>query len=324
MRYVVYGAGAIGGVVGARLARAGLGVALIARGEHGARIRSAGLLLRSPEAETRIRVPCAEHPHELDFSAGDTVVLLATKTQDAAAALDALRAAAGPGVPVACLQNGVASARMALRRFERVLASTLMLPTSHLEPGVVEAYSAPIPGIVDLGRFPSGSDALAQEVAADLRRAGFSAEPRAEIQRWQYAKLLLNLGNALQAACGPEADAGALLAELRAEAEACFRAAGIAWASAAEFRERRRGIVTPRPVAGRPRVGGSSWQSLARGAGSIEADYLNGEIALLGRLHGVPTPCNARLQALAVRLAAEGRPPGSLSTSELERALRAP
>jgi 2-dehydropantoate 2-reductase len=324
VRYVVYGAGAIGGVVGARLARAGLGVALIARGEHGARIRSAGLLLRSPEAETRVRVPCAGHPRELDFTAGETVVLLATKTQDAAVALDALREAAGPGVPVACLQNGVASARMALRRFDRVLGATLMLPTSHLEPGVVEAYSAPIPGIVDLGRFPSGKDSLAEEVAADLRRAGFSAETSAEIQRWQYAKLLLNLGNALQAACGPEADTGALLAELRAEAEACFRAAGIAWASDAEFRERRRGIVTPRPLAGRPRAGGSSWQSLARATGSIEADYLNGEIALLGRLHGVPTPRNARLQALAVRLAAEGRPPGSLSAAELKRALRAP
>ena len=47
------------------------------------------------------------------------------------------------------------------------------------------------------------------------------------------------------------------------------------------------------------RPGASSWQSLARGTGSIEADYLNGEIVLLGRLHGVATPVNAALQRLA-------------------------
>jgi 2-dehydropantoate 2-reductase len=35
---------------------------------------------------------------------------------------------------------------------------------------------------------------------------------------------------------------------------------------------------------------GSSWQSLAKAAGDIECAFLNGEVALLGRLHGVPTP----------------------------------
>ena len=64
-------------------------------------------------------------------------------------------------------------------------------------------------------------------------------------------------------------------------------------------------------------AGGSSWQSLARGAGSIEADSLNGEVALEGALHGVPTPVNALLQRLATRAAAEGAAPGSWSLEEL-------
>ena len=51
-------------------------------------------------------------------------------------------------------------------------------------------------------------------------------------------------------------------------------------------------------------TGGSSWQSLVRGTGSIEADHLNGEIVLLGRLHGVPTPVNAVLQRRARQAAA--------------------
>ena len=55
---------------------------------------------------------------------------------------------------------------------------------------------------------------------------------------------------------------------------------------------------------GQEGTGGSSWQSLVRGTGSIEADHLNGEIVLLGRLHGVPTPVNAVLQRRARQAAA--------------------
>ncbi len=72
-------------------------------------------------------------------------------------------------------------------------------------------------------------------------------------------------------------------------------------------------------IDGVPRRGGSSWQSLNRGTGTIEADYLNGEIALLGRLHGVPTPLNELLQRLANAFARERRPAGSLPFDELVR-----
>ncbi len=76
--------------------------------------------------------------------------------------------------------------------------------------------------------------------------------------------------------------------------------------------------MTVVPVDGVPRAGGSTWQSLARGTGATEADYLNGEIALLGRRFGVPTPVNDLLQRIAVRFARERRAPGSMSAAELE------
>ena len=62
---------------------------------------------------------------------------------------------------------------------------------------------------------------------------------------------------------------------------------------------RRGDAVQVRPARGTApdaRRGSSTWQSLARGAGGIEVDYLNGEIGLLGRLHGVPTPVNDAVQ----------------------------
>ncbi len=67
----------------------------------------------------------------------------------------------------------------------------------------------------------------------------------------------------------------------------------------------------------RERGGGSTWQSLRRGAGAVESDYLNGEIALLGRLHDVATPVNDLLRRTTNRLAREGAVPESLDATDL-------
>jgi 2-dehydropantoate 2-reductase len=55
--------------------------------------------------------------------------------------------------------------------------------------------------------------------------------------------------------------------------------------------------------------------------GAIEAAYLNGEVVLLGRLHGVPTPVNEALQRLARTAARERRQSRSMSLAEIEREL---
>src|SRR5690606_30144287 len=123
---------------------------------------------------------------------------------------------------------------------------------------------------------------------------------------------VMNLSNAVDAVTGAAGLASALPGLLAAEAEAVFQAAGIDPVPAEVEAERRGDLVRLRPVGGRRREGGSSWQSLARGLGTVESDYLNGEIALLGRLHGVPTPANDLLQRLAGRLAAAGGPPASI------------
>jgi 2-dehydropantoate 2-reductase len=71
-------------------------------------------------------------------------------------------------------------------------------------------------------------------------------------------------------------------------------------------------------VPGVPRAGGSTLQSLLRGAGSVETDYLNGEIVYLGRLHGVATPVNAVMMRVAARLAREGAKPGQMTLADLQ------
>jgi len=88
-------------------------------------------------------------------------------------------------------------------------------------------------------------------------------------------------------------------------------------ATSEEDRVRRGDHIQLRNTASGEWSGGSSWQSLARGAGSIEAEFLNGEIVLLGALHSVPTPVNALLERMAIQAALEGRPPGSWSLDAL-------
>ncbi|QNP69498.1 ketopantoate reductase family protein [Streptomyces roseirectus] len=325
MRYIIIGAGAVGGTIGGRLAGAGRDVVLVARGAHHAALKEHGLRLHVPEGELTCRLPVVDGPGALGELRADDVLVLAVKTQDSEAALAAWGPApvAGGGtaadrLPLLCAQNGVESQRLALRRFARVYGVCVWLPSAHVEPGVVSAAGSPLTGILHLGRYPHGTDATAHRIAEDLEAAKFEAPVVPDVTRWQYAKLLTNLGNALEAVAGSDG-AAALWEQVRAEGEAVLKAAGIEYTGADEERALRGDKITLRPLPGAPRGGGSSWQSLARGTGSIEADYLNGEIALLGRLHGVPTPLNSLLQRLANEFARARRPAGSLPVEELLR-----
>ncbi len=182
---------------------------------------------------------------------------------------------------------------------------------------MVEGGGVPHLGVLDVGRYPGGVDATAERLAADLTAAGFRSMAQRAVMRFKYAKLRVNTRNALDALCGRDAFRSELGGRVAAEALAVFAAAGIEVASREEEAERRGGMETP-AIDGRARAGSSSWQSLARGGGRIESDYLNGEIVLLGRLHGVPTPVNHALQLLANDAARQGREPGSVDLAEIE------
>jgi 2-dehydropantoate 2-reductase len=171
MRHIVIGAGAgagagaVGGAVGGRLAQAGREVVLVARGRHLAALGEHGLRLRVPEGESLHRLPALEGPGPLGELRSDDVLVLAVKTQNTVAALEAWAdvPVAGGGtaaerLPLVCLQNGVEGGRLALRRFRQVYAVCVWLPSTFLEPGVVRSFGAPLTGILHLGRLPHGTD----------------------------------------------------------------------------------------------------------------------------------------------------------------------
>ena len=319
MRIIVVGAGAVGGVVAANLALAGTPVVAVARGEHGRTMRQSGLRYESPAGERIVEMPVVASVTEVDFTAAD-VVVLAVKSQDTGAVLTDLRAAGVTDQPIVCMQNGVDNERQALRLFPNVYGVCVMLPADHLAPGVVRVWTAPRSGLLDVGRYPHGLDDVCVQLADTLEAATFGSVPRDDIMSWKYRKLLMNLGNAVEAVCGRKA---ARLAEMvRSEGEAALAAAGIAVVSVEEDRLRRGDALEIQPVGDeRHRAGGSSWQSLQRATGTIETDYLTGEIILLGRLHGVATPANQVLQEIATHMALAGERPGSRSEDEVLRSL---
>jgi 2-dehydropantoate 2-reductase len=335
VRYIIIGAGAVGGTIGGCLALAGHQVVLVARGAHLEALRRHGLRLGTPFGQETVNVPAIGDPAEIDLVPSD-VLVLATKSQDSVEVLSqwARRpvtrgVTAGRDLAVICAQNGVANERFALRRFRRVYGMCVWLPASHMAPGEVAAYGAPLAGLLWVGRYPAGTDETVEQVAADLARSRFLAPVAADVMRWKYRKLLGNLGNAIQALTGDRGAgraggaAGKLLDLATAEGTAVLDAAGISYATAEEVDAVRGRHVDSAEVAGVPHGGGSSWQSLARGTGSIEADFLNGEIALLGREHGVPTPVNETLQRLANQAAADRLPPGAMTAEEILAAAEA-
>ncbi len=317
MRYVIYGAGGIGATIAARLTLAGREAIMIARGAHLDALRSRGLHYLHPDGRERLDIPAVPHPQHVDWR-GDEVVLLTMKSQHSHEALVALRAAAGSAVPVICCQNGVANERAALRLFRNVYAQVVILPAAHLTPGEVMTFARTPGGILDAGRYPRGVDGVVDSLCRDLCAAGFSARPDPHVMRKKYAKLLMNLGNALQAATEMAPGSEPIARALREEALACYAAAGIDAASRDEVRADReqRGPAWAE-IPGVARGGGSSWQSIKRGTGDIETDYLNGEIVWLGRLHGVPTPANTVLQEVAQEMLRKHIPVGGVSVAQI-------
>jgi 2-dehydropantoate 2-reductase len=249
---------------------------------------------------------------ELDLSPEDAV-FLTMKSNDTREVIDDLERVAPPQIAVVCAQNGVENERLALRKFQHVYGLCVMCPATHLEPGVVRAGSSPVSGLMDLGRWPQGIDQRAEELASILSASTFESVAREDIARWKWGKLLMNLGNAVQAVCGNDHPAKELTRRVREEGIAVLRSAQIDYVDRDEDAARRGTLLSVDSSRG----GGSSWQSLVRGTGSIETDYLTGEIVLRGRLHDVATPANAVLQRLANQMARERRSPGAWSEEDV-------
>ena len=213
-RYVIVGAGAIGGTVGGVLARAGIPTVLVARGRHAEILAANGLTLTTPDGIFHTPVSAVSRPEHVRLTRHD-VLVFTTKTQQLDAALqewvdqpvhgpDGVVGTAGDLLPALTALNGVAAEEKALRYFRQVFGVCVWLPAVHLEPGEVIVRSWPVVGQFHIGRWPAplrtpADDEFLQRLTQAWSTAGVRVNAVDDVAPWKYNKLLSNLGNAVGA-----------------------------------------------------------------------------------------------------------------------------
>jgi 2-dehydropantoate 2-reductase len=320
VRVIIYGAGAVGSLIGGRLRQGDAEVVLVGRPAHVAAIRERGLRLRTAKDVDTVDIDAVESIDQLTPTSDD-VVLITAKTQDTPA-IHASLFDWNPEVAVICGTNGVEHERMALRRFARVYAMVIQLPAEFEKPGEITVLCGPTNAILDVGCYPAGVDATTEQVAALIDSAPrLLSEVDGDVMTKKYGKLLVNLGNIADAACGVAGRRARVVQAAIDEGKRVLEAAGIPWEQSPdriEHYKKRAGTMRFDFPEGDTFIGGSTWQSLVKGATTLETDFFNGEILMLGRLHGIETPTNRFLQRYAARLLRGEMRAGSVAPEQLD------
>lgn len=203
---LIVGAGAIGSLVGGKLAQAGEQVTLVGRAAFVEQVRGQGLQLADAQGSQRIRslrvAADLLEAYERSPSAFD-LAIFTVKCYDSAGAVDELRQAlAATGAPppaLLSLQNGIGNEALLgqLAPTVPVLAGSLTTPVSVVAPGSIRV-DKPSYGLgLAVWR---GGPADAQAVGGLLAQAGFVVASYADAAALKWTKLLMNLlGNATSA-----------------------------------------------------------------------------------------------------------------------------
>jgi len=310
MRIAVIGAGAVGGTLAALLDRAGHDVEVTARGENLAAIKEHGLRLDGGWGEHVARVEAHETLAWIGAPEPDFAIL-ATKAQDAAAALRANREVLG-SVPVLVAQNGLGGLEVARSVLPEspLLGGLALFAASYLEPGRVTVTAA-LPLIV--GAAPGTPDEVFERVVGVLEEA-IPVEVTHDIVGAQWTKLLINHINALPAITGLSVQEVIADPRLRRIMTASMRETvrvarrlGVRFAKVQGVNGRVLGAIGSAPLAfgawfprtlgsrmGTVPNPGSTLQSIRRGQ-LTEIDFLNGAVVAAAKQGGVDAPINAQL-----------------------------
>ena len=316
-RVIIYGAGAIGGVVAGQLTLAGSDVILIGRPGHVNAIRENGLRFITPTATHLLQLPAVTSPEEISFGPED-VVLLCVKGQNTDEALRDLRAVV-EDVPVFCFQNGVRNEEIATRYFPGVYGVMVRVGGVYVTDGEVIARRDP-PGWLIMGRYPAGKDDLVEAVAVGLRDAGFHVLVTPDVMPFKWGKLMGNLANAIGAITDERGGDNIRVARAtHQEARQILVRAGIRWIGGEELAQQWPEITIKPRGSLNTKEQSSTWQSLARRQGTVETDFLNGEIVRLAEQLGVQAPVNETLLRISQQMATKHELPGKYSSTELCR-----
>jgi 2-dehydropantoate 2-reductase len=251
MKICVFGAGAIGGHLAARLARGGADVSVVARGANLAAIKAGGLTIKAPDETFTARVTATDDPATLG---PQDAVLVTVKAPALASVAATIAPLLGPDTPVVFVINGIpwwyfdhhggaldgtrlealdpGGAIRAAIGPARTLGGVVYSACTVVEPGVIHVEHAR--NRLILGELDGSVSPRAEAIAAPLRAGGFVAEIAADIRSAVWSKLMLNMAGGpiavLTTASGKvnllEPAIETAVREIYAEAEAIARALG--------------------------------------------------------------------------------------------------
>jgi 2-dehydropantoate 2-reductase len=288
MRIAVVGAGGVGGYFGAKLARAGESVVLLARGAHLEAIRRDGIRVRSvPEGESVAKVEA------VDSFAGQPPVdmaLFCVKSFDTRSAAEALRPVVGPSTGVVSLQNGVDNEETLDEVLGRgvALGGAAYVFAGIASPGVITHTFA---GRIVFGEMDGRATERATRLRDALAGAAVPVELASDIRRVLWEKYLLISAQAGMTAI-TRCPAGVLRETPESwrmyrliveELAALARASGVVLAADVVD------TVMKQAAAIAPDAYSSLHHDLVHGK-RLELEALHGHAVRLGERHGVPTP----------------------------------
>jgi 2-dehydropantoate 2-reductase len=314
MKVCIYGAGAVGGWLGVKLARAGCAVSVVARGATLASLRDHGLRLQEGSETLRAQVRASASPADLGVQ---DLVVVAVKAPAMAEVAKSIAPLLGPDTMVLTAMNGVpwwffhgfggSYAGTRLKAVDPDGAIAQAVPAKHIVGCVVHASCAlKEPGFVQhhfgnkliLGEPSGAKTQRVQQLAALLDQAGFEAVVSEQIQKDAWYKLWGNMTvNPVSAMTGATTDlilnddlVRGFISAVMLEAREIGARVGIPIAQQPEDRHQ----VTRKLGAFKT----SMLQDVEAGK-PVEIDALVTVVREMGAMTGVPTPFTDALLGLS-------------------------
>jgi 2-dehydropantoate 2-reductase len=305
MKIAFMGAGGVGGLIGARLAKAGCDVSFVARGAHLAAMRKDGLRLESPVGEIHLpKVQATDDPATIGKV---DLVVFAVKLWDTEAAARSIAPLLGPDTGVLSLQNGVRKDDI-LRPIvgeKSLMGGVAYMGTAISRPGVIH-HTGTMQRVV-FGEYDGRRSARAEALLGYLQKSGIDGQLSTDVRRSIWEKFVFLVAMAAVTASirlpiGPirshPLTRQFYLDALR-EAATVGRAHGIGLPE--NFAEERMAFVDTLPDT----MTASLQLDLERG-NPLEVEWLSGSVVELGAAVGVPTPIHRAVRDILI-LHAKGR-----------------
>lgn len=287
MRFLMVGAGALGGYFGGRLLEAGRDLTFLLRPRRAAQLAATGLVVRSPFGDLQLAAP--PHVSAEDIRTPYDVVVVGSKAYDLDATMDAFAPAVGPETLILPLLNGMRHVDRLVERFgaARVLGGLCMISATLDDEGRV-LHLNELHGL-SFGERAGGRSARVEAIAAEFAGAKFDATLSADIsqdmwEKWVFIASAAGLTSLMRASIGDVVAAGGQDVALAIFDECCAIAAHNGFAPRPGAIERGCAIMT---APGSPMTA-SMYKDMARGA-PVEADHILGD--LLAR--AAPRPASA-------------------------------